>query len=78
MDIHRALDARWCGFVIDNSEHSLSKVACMQKKLLESMLFLLGLVRKNRNNLIMHRSMFEEWLNKHKINTSIEQIRQKY
>ena len=57
---HRGLDARWHEVTTDDSENSLCKLTCVEKKLFESMSFLLGLVQKIMNNLILHRSKFEE------------------
>ena len=64
MKNHRGLDERWYEVITYIIENRLCKLICVEKKLLESILFLLGLVRKNRNNLILNRSKFEEWLNK--------------
>ena len=77
MKNHRGFDTRQCEVTTDDSENISCKLACFEKKSLDPMLFLLGLVRKNGNNLILHRSKFEKWLNKCKINARIDQIRQK-
>ena len=77
MKNHRGLGARWHEAAVGDSENSSRKSACAENKSSESMLFLSGLVQQNRNNLILRRSNFEEWLSKCKINASIEKIRQK-
>ena len=64
MKNHRRFYARLYEVTTDDSENSLCKLTCVEKNLLESMLLLLGLVLKNRNNLIIHRSKFDKCLNK--------------
>ena len=77
MKNHSAVDARWHEVMPHDANYNLSQLIGIDNNLLQSMFHALGLIKHKGTNAMLQRLKFEEWLSKHKISASIEQVRPK-